>query len=183
MSKAERVLTSAVVTKKEDGNYTFYDSGFLRGHEFLRRELSHAEIAIVHLDVISFPWKVTMLHEWLLDFFIPVVKMHHTIEDDAIFTYYLSLGLVAPDRHTEDHVTLEGRLTKLKSLMIKINDVVKNKGDKNLIVAMVDRLKADFQDLSQELREHFSEEETFWPPIIKKYGEVSMIRFYDVDWF
>ena len=175
MSTAERVLTSTVVPKNPEGNYAFYEAGFLRGHEFIRRELSRAEIALVHLDVIAHPWKIAMIYEWFLDFFIPVVKMHHTIEDDAIFPYYLSLGLVAPDRHTEDHITLEGRLTKLKSLLVKIHDTAKNNGEKTLLVAMVDRLRSDFQVLSQGLREHFNEEEEFWPPILKKYGSVSMI--------
>ena len=172
MSTAERILTSTVVLKNPDGNYSF-DAGFLRGHEFIRRELSRAEIALVHLDVIAHPWKVAMLHEWFLDFFIPVVKMHHTIEDNAILPYYLSLGLVVPDRHTEDHITLEGRLTQLKSLLGNILQLATNNGETTLLVAMVDRLRIDFQVLSHGLREHFSEEELFWPPILKKYGSVS----------
>lgn len=109
-------LTSTVVHPTSDGSYPFHVIGFLIPHEMLRRELTRVELILQHglKDTYHHPWKVIALKEWVFDFFLPLLSTHHYVEDNIIFPFYLSLNVIVPERHSEDHLALLSRMNRVK---------------------------------------------------------------------
>ena len=251
-------LTSTVIAKDDNGSYPFHVIGFLIPHEMLRREMRRAELALQELDSIRLPWKAKAFKEWIVDFFVPLMHTHHYIEDNIIFPFYLSLNCVTPDRHSDDHITLFGRLNRVKLTVEKLVKLIDeyekyyslivpngngngtgsggvmsgshspsrnshpnyppsnsptktvNGGNSNKsnnggsassgsnrslsspdlgtipsaeisgidpvkeheIRSLEDNLRTEFVTMANHIRDHFREEEEFWPPLLLKCGEV-----------
>lgn len=164
-------LTSNVLSPSVDGNYSFEHAAFLLPHEAIRRELIIAEKAVNNLDCSSFPWMISILKEWVVDFFVPIVFSHHYIEDHIIFPFYFQLGIILPERIAEDHISLINRMNHLKVLLNELLEFQSNNtGD---IAVIETTIKKHFLDLKRELEANFAEEEKFWPSIIAEHGEVN----------
>lgn len=99
---------------------------------------------------------------------LPVIHVHHHLEDDIIFPFYLTLGMIAPQRQTEDHITLVNRMNTIKYLAANLKAAIKNDDDefKDKLTALLDA----FLQLRKNLFEHIAEEEVYWPQELKKYG-------------
>lgn len=173
--KYEKVyrLTSPVVKPSPIGHYPYHVEAFLIGHEMIRRELERAETAMKAFNPEEHPWKIVAFDEWLNTFLLPTIRIHHSNEDRFMFPFYTSLGVVTPERHTDDHNTLEGRVNKValisRSLVNSQRNIMPDSAFDSLKVA---QLKEEVFSLADHLRDHFAEEEIFWPPIIKRYGAV-----------
>lgn len=137
------------------------------GHEFIRREICKAEAAFTNFDPKKDPWKANALHEWLTTFLFPALHMHHHAEDEFLFPFYLNLGVITPERQTDDHVTLEGHINKVMKLSKK---VAKADTADEIESSVLEEMKAAFEILATHMRDHMSEEEIFWPPVLKKFG-------------
>jgi hypothetical protein len=106
-------------------------------------------------------------------FLIPQLHCHHYLEDNIIFPFYFALGIVPPERQAEDHISLIGRMNKLQSLARQLVHYGHyRKSSNELIRSYEDRVKKHFLDMIEHFERHFSEEEEFWPELLKKYGEV-----------
>ncbi len=178
-------LTSRVVVPNSKGQYPFNVIGFLMPHEMIRRELRRGELAIQDLELHLKTWKVKAFREWIVDFLLPLIQTHHYIEDNIIFPFYLSLNCVPPDDGTaDDHVTLLGRVNRVKISVEKLVKYVEephhdqHSEEKKRIRDQVDHLKSEFNDMMKHILEHFDEEETVWPPLLSKCGEVSILKIY-----
>lgn len=165
-------LTSKVVRPSPTGHYPYHVKAFLLSHEMLRRELELGEAALLKFEPEKNKWKIKAFNEWLTEFFLPIVQAHHENEDMYALPFYTSLGVVTPERHTDDHNTLEGLANKVALLSRSLVSSLALNGevDSNKVA----QLKEAFIYLSQHMREHFSEEEVYWPLIVKRYGEVRM---------
>jgi hypothetical protein len=168
-------LSSVVIRPSPDGSYPYHVKAFLLAHEMMRRELDLGEAALDSFQPEKYHWEIKAFHEWLTVFFLPVVRAHHENEDTYAVPFYTSLGVITPERHFDDHTTLEGRINKVSSLSRYL--VSKLTLDGVIESGKVAELKSEFSSLSRHIREHFSEEEIYWPPIVKRYGEVRDTRF------
>lgn len=163
-------LSSMVIRPSAEGNYPFHVKAFLLAHEMMRRELDLGEAALDSFQPEKYRWEIKAFNEWLTVFFLPIVRAHHENEDTYAVPFYTALGVVTPERHFDDHTTLEGRINKVSSLSrylvsrLTLDGVIES--------SKVAELKVEFSSLSRHMREHFSEEEIYWPPIVKRYGEV-----------
>ena len=173
-------LTSKAITLQADGLYSFDRLGFLVPHEALRREFQRGRKALDAMNSSSFPWHAYVFQEWLDDFLIPILQAHHYIEDHIVFTFYFELGVISPDRQSEDHISLIGRMNKLQSLTRKLVHIVKAteidqdgvEGHQKDIQAAESLVKKEFIDMIIHFEQHFQEEEEYWPEILNKYGHV-----------
>ena len=104
----------------------------------------------------------------------PSIDDHHDLEEQIMFPYYQKLGAEFPHRQSEDHKALMALLDELKSKSAKLLDSVKdNKGIESDILEQQSELKTLFRKFHKLLLDHFAEEETYWPPIVKQFGEKS----------
>jgi hemerythrin len=163
-------LTSKVIPANPNGEYPYEVLGFVLPHEALRREFDRGRKAFRNIDVSSEKWKIEALVEWLDDFFIPFLHVHHYVEDNIIFPFYFALGIVAPERQAEDHVSLIGRMNKLQSLARQLLHVTHNSKESAKMKTLEEKVRKEFLDLVSHCEDHFNEEEEYWPPILKKYG-------------
>eukprot|EP01034_Spumella_vulgaris_P027448 gene27448-34165_t len=88
------------------------------------------------------------------------------------------------DGQAEDHVVLVGQLNKIKKLSqrlvysssnasLKVHPTDEESQPVSDLIAL---LKDEFFTMDADTREHFKEEEIYWPPILKKYGPVNWDR-------
>jgi hypothetical protein len=177
-------LTSVVIPSSPDGTYTYDVLGFLIPHEMLRREFQRGSAALEHLNCASSKakWQCDAFVEWLDDFLIPLLHGHHYVEDNIIFPFYFALGVIAPERQAEDHVSLIGRMNKLQSLTRQLchfmhhahlGSNVIDSDDQERALVLEGKVKSEFKDMISHFQRHFAEEEEFWPELLRKYGEVS----------
>lgn len=169
---APLLLTSTTVQPSPDGTYTYDLLGFLIPHETIRREAARGEEALRSFDCQSSPWKAAFFHEWIIDFFVPLLRTHHTIEDSITLPYYLSLNVLAPERQTEDHVELTNRENKLKSACAALVKACQT-ADMELVKEKESLVKVRYHELVDKMLEHFAEEEEFWPHLLRQCGPVS----------
>jgi hypothetical protein len=179
-------LTSEVIPTSPDGTYPYDVLGFLIPHEMLRREFQRGSLALQHLNCSSSKakWQCDAFVEWLDDFLIPLLHGHHYVEDNIIFPFYFALGVIAPERQAEDHVSLIGRMNKLQSLNRQLCHFMHhahlghttngiNSVDQDKALLLEGKVKKEFKEMISHFQRHFAEEEEFWPELLRKYGEVS----------
>jgi hypothetical protein len=165
-------LTSTVVQPDENGDYSFDVQGFLLPHEMMRREMARGERAVANMDCIKHPWKARAFAEWFIDFFNPIMYAHHDIEENIIFPFYFQLNVITPDRQAEDHLALIGRLNRVERACKRLLLLVEAEDMDTLAVKKEqDNIIAQFLDLCDHMREHFAEEEVYWPKILRKCGK------------
>lgn len=165
-------ITSLVIPPSEDGNYSFEHAAFITPHEAIRRELMNAANALESFDCNRNPWMAGLLKEWVEDFFVPLVNAHHCLEDSVFFPIYYQLGVTLPERIAEDHISLINRLNHWKSLVTQLANEVSSKADSKDAERAV---REHFSILRREIEGNFSEEEKFWPSILVKDGQVSLL--------
>jgi hypothetical protein len=175
-------LLSTAIAQNNKGFYPFNVIGFLMPHEMVRRELKRGQVAIQDLEYHLKTWKVKVFKEWIVDFLLPMIQTHHYIEDNIIFPFYLSLGCIPPDDGTsDDHVTLLGRVNRVKIAVEKLVKYVEephidqHTEEKKRIRDQVETLKQEYEDMVKHIQEHFDEEEQVWPSLISRCGEVSHV--------
>lgn len=165
-------LTSSVIPPSEDGVYPFDLQGFLLPHEMMRREMQRGENAVASMDCVKYPWKARAFAEWFIDFFNPIMYAHHDIEENIIFPFYFQLNVIAPDRQAEDHMSLISRLNRIERACKRLLLLVDNTDLDHLAVkSEQDNITAQFLELCEQMREHFAEEELYWPKILRKCGK------------
>jgi iron-sulfur cluster repair protein YtfE (RIC family) len=174
-------LTSKVIPNKEDGEYSFEVLGFLFSHEALRREFDRGKRAFQNLHMNSDKWKTEAVVEWLDDFLMPMLHVHHYVEDNIIFPFYLALGMAPPERQAEDHIALIGRMNKLQALTrqlvhVTMNSKVGSLENDSKRDSLVNRTRKEYTELVDQCEEHLAEEESFWPPILKRYGLANWMK-------
>lgn len=166
-------LTSKTIPTNPNGEYTWECLGFVIPHEALRREFDRGRKAFRNIDVSGEKWRIEALVEWLDDFFIPLLHVHHYVEDNIVFPFYFALGIVAPERQAEDHVSLIGRMNKLQSLarqLVHVTHSARASEDPSKMKVLEEKVRKEYLDLVSHCEHHFAEEEEYWPPILKKYG-------------
>ncbi len=178
-------LTSTVIPPHVNGNYPFNVTGFLLPHEMIRRDMRRAQLALDALNSCQAPWKARAFKEWIIDYFLPIMRVHHYIEDEIIFPFYSSLDCVIPDRQFDDHAVLLGQFHRIKSAaetLVKMVDSADNNqlSDPAEIEAIRNQesvLKVEFANMVTHCKAHFEEEEVFWSPILLQCGVVSVLIF------
>jgi hemerythrin superfamily protein len=169
----ERLLTSTVVNKNDDNNYSQSQCHLLIPHEAIRRELLRAEKAVLNMDIVKHPWHIKAFLKWYLTCFVPFIHDHHNNEEKISFPFWNKLGAIAmPTKQCDDHVTLMKIIDDLRVL----GEELKSSTDvpdinEDVIVNKTKEFKAKFAYLKQHTLDHLAEEELYWQPIYEKYGE------------
>jgi hypothetical protein len=107
----------------------------------------------------------------------PVLLAHHHVEDKIIFPFYLSLGVLAPDRQSEDHIALVNRINKLdrliNRLLKRMNSLLLSNHieEKDALKFEENQIKEQFHELMTHCQDHFTEEELYWPAILRQCGQ------------
>lgn len=168
-------LTSTAIATSRDGEYEFQDKALLVPHEALRREMFRLVTAASRFDPWIHPWKAHCMHQWVTEFFVPIVHEHHDIEEQIMFPCYRDQGAAFPDKQAADHVTLMAMLAELEGLAQQTLNLVESPEQSGVVDVRKLRETAELltksvEVLNKAFLDHLIEEETYWPPIIKQYG-------------
>lgn len=167
-------LTSEAVTPTPDGFYPYHLSALLIPHEALRRELDRGLKALDNYDPIAYPWKAYCMNDWFRLFIIPTIHDHHDNEEKIFYPFYHFLGADMPLKQTDDHQTLTHKMEQIRDLSHEIWNLVKLGGNNQETISQkLVEFKQEYKDWHSGMMAHFAEEETYWGPIIEKYGPVS----------
>jgi len=110
----------------------------------------------------------------LPSFFNPAIHEHHLIEEKFLYIDYKNLGDDVPSSQTEGHHDLIKRLDRIAALAEELLVLIKKNRDEVSATTINEKSKeliTEWKAFTHTTREHLSEEEIFWPPIIAKHGE------------
>lgn len=179
MSGDKFKLTSASIRESSTGDFSFEDIALLAPHEAIRRETIRAMSAIECLDIDRNPWKARSFAIWFRDFYIQCIKDHHDNEENIMFPFYRKLmASNIPQNQIDDHEKLTTLLSSILDLAIDAEASVTNGETQDILVAKKETLKTIFTAYKEALFAHLAEEETFWPPVILKFGKIQFEKMH-----
>lgn len=154
-------LLSSSIHQSEDDWYPYYHVAMLFMHEGLRRDLSRAKKAVDNFNPEK-SWQVDYLSEFLVQYLLPVIELHDLNEDEMIWPYYASLGVIIPDF---DGLGNQHNITRTSADNIRATtNLASEEGARNI--------KALVNTLHDNLFRHYAQEEAFLPQLIADNGEV-----------
>lgn len=161
-------LLSSSISQSEDDWYPYYHVAMLFMHEGLRRDLSRVKKAADNYNPVDNPWSASYMQEFLLEYLLPVVELHDLNEDEVIWPYYASLGVIIPD--------LDGLGNQ--------HDITRTAADNIRAITNFDSvegtitIKTAVNTLYDHLFRHYAQEEEYLPELIAQNGEVLIYILY-----
>lgn len=166
-------LTSSAVPPSPDGTYSYDEMSFLFPHEPLRREMDRGKTAIEKMDVQKHPWKLIYLKNWLQQFLIPLIEDHHDAEELVFDPSYEQMGVEVPAKFKKDHASLIRSLGEMSSELSVLS------AEPGKALSGFSKIRQQYNAMYDLMAEHLADEERFWPPIVRKYGEETFDKIND----
>jgi hypothetical protein len=142
--------------KLVNGTYDFADMAFLVPHEAVRVLTERTARALAFYDPERQHWKARRLRRWIEDVYVPMIHEHHDFEERIFFPYFRKLGAQGFDIQVHDHMKL---MQKLEEVRMAAASAVSG-----------DKVREAFEQMANLMLKHLDEEETFWPPELRKHG-------------
>jgi hypothetical protein len=142
--------------------------------EAYRRELLRLTNAMASFQPAKAPWKAIALHQWLKDFFVPLIEHSERIKADIVIAHYDDLGYRIAGYDTQPQRFLADSFQHVLRVSQRLHDLAIADDVTTMPLEetnqLTDQLQREVRSIYHDLSFHYDEEERVLVYILAKEG-------------